>query len=93
MAGLRSDRVLVPLSFQLDWSPLTAEENRRLEEESTDDLLFDSSRVGINFWFHNSCEGGWLDIFRGTRGVALKCCRTARVRISEKKITNRARSA
>ena len=43
-----------------DWSPMTAEENKQLEQDLTDDLLFDYSRDEIDFWFDDSCKDYYL---------------------------------
>jgi len=37
-----------------DWSNLTAAEKKQLEEEVTDDLLFDYDKDEIEFWFDDS---------------------------------------
>ena len=43
----------------LDWSSLTAEEMKQLEQEITDDLLFDYGENEIEFWFDDSYDE-WL---------------------------------
>lgn len=42
-----------------DWSGLTPDEKKQLEEEVTDDLLFDYGKDDIVFWFDDS-EDEWL---------------------------------
>ena len=42
-----------------DWSSLTAGEKKQLEEDVTEDLLFDYGKDEIEFWFDDSF-GDWL---------------------------------